>query len=126
MSDCGVCISTGDYFDGTADVYQSDIRKARKPHKCCECNEAIKVGDKYEYYSILFDGRWTHHNTCLICMEIGEAFCCDGRLFGELWSGFDESEVWPALTTSCFDKLQTPEAKEELRRRWMQWKGLKD
>jgi hypothetical protein len=39
-----------------------------------------------------------------------------------LWP--DMEEVFGKLTTSCFDKLQTPEAKAELRRRWMEWKGL--
>jgi len=124
MSDCGVCVYTGDSFDGQADVLEGKIIKARKPHKCCECNETIHPGQRYERYSMLFNGRWSHHNTCLICAEIGEAFCCDGRLFGHLWEGFDESDAWRRLTTSCFDKLQTPEAKAELRRRWMEWKGL--
>lgn len=124
MSDCGACISNGDYFDGPAQIWESDIRKAAKPHRCCECGRVIEKGQKYEYYSMLFDGSWSHYNTCLICMEIADAFCCDGRLFGELWSSFVEADVWPQLNTSCFDKLQTPEAKAELQRRWMEWKGL--
>lgn len=122
MSDCNLCISNGDYFDGPADLCGSIIRTARKPHKCCECGKTIQPKEKYEYYSILYDGRWTNYNTCLVCREIGEAFCCDGRLFGELWSSFHEADIWPYLTTSCFDKLTTPEAKAELQRRWMEWK----
>ena len=60
----------------------------------------------------------------MVCAEIGAAFCCDGRLYGKLWDGFDESDIWRYLNTSCFDKLQSVEAKTELRRRWMEWKGL--
>jgi len=33
-------------------------------------------------------------------------------------------KAYPKLTTSCFDKLQTSEAKAELQRRWLAWKGL--
>lgn len=122
MSDCGVCITHD--FDGPADVWESRIRTARKPHKCCECGGAIEAKKRYEYYTVLYDGSWSHHATCLICAEIAEAFCCDGRFFGNLWNEFYEDDIWPSLTTACFDKLQSPEAKAELRRRWMEWKRL--
>jgi hypothetical protein len=124
MSDCGVCINTGDYFDGPAEVWDRREVKARKPHTCCECAKTISPGQVYERYSVLFEGLWRHHNTCLVCAEIGEAFCCDGRLFGQLWNGFNDADIWRHLNTSCFDKLQSVEAKTELRRRWMKWKGL--
>jgi hypothetical protein len=124
MSDCGVCISNAHRFDGPADIWESNIVKARRNYKCCECGRPIERGAKYERYDILFDGKWSHYRTCVLCAEISSAFCCDGRLFGNLWNDFDESEIWPAITTACFDRLDTPEAKAELRRRWMKWKGL--
>jgi hypothetical protein len=32
--------------------------------------------------------------------------------------------VFPEFSLACLEKLKTPEAKAELQRRWMQWKGL--
>lgn len=122
MSDCGICITHD--FEGPADVWESINRKARKQYRCCECGKTIEVGDTYELYSILYDGSWSKYKTCLVCAEIAAAFCCDGRIFGTLWSDFHDCDIWQEITTACFDKLDTPEAKAELRRRWMRWKGL--
>jgi hypothetical protein len=85
------------------------------------------VGQKYRRTAGKFDGEFFMEINCGICVEIREAFTCweDGSAYclGELWSDM-ASVVFPALTTACFDKLTTPEAKAELRRRWMEWKGL--
>lgn len=122
MSDCGVCIYSdcNSYCDpsGFQDVR---IHKARKEHRCCECGEVIRIGQRYERYAGKHEGEFCSIDTCLPCAEIADAFYCDGRLYGGgLWESM--SYVMSELTTSCFDKLTTPEAKEFLRQRWIKWK----
>jgi hypothetical protein len=34
--------------------------------------------------------------------------------------------VFPEMTTTCYDRLKTPEAKVELQRRWAEWKFNKE
>jgi hypothetical protein len=120
MSECGVCIYADS--DGESAEFQDvSIRKARKPHRCCECGYEIKPGERYEHYWGKYDGETAAIDTCIICMEIAEAFYCDGRLYGGgLWENM--SHVMGELTTTCFDKLSSPEAKAELQRRWIEWK----
>lgn len=122
MSECGVCLYA-ECDDGISEFFECEIRTARKPHQCAECGHTIQPKCKYEYARGKFDGDFWDCKTCLICAEIADAFYCDGRLYGGgLWDNMEY--VMGELTTSCFDKLSTPEAKQELRRRWMQWKGI--
>jgi len=71
----------------------------------------------------VYDGSAHTYKTCPVCAEIAKAFQCDARIPGELWEGM--YEVMGSITTGCFDRLSTPEAKAELERRWMEWKGFK-
>jgi len=41
-----------------------------------------------------------------------------------LWDYMQE-DAFEHLTAACFNKLKTPQDKAELRRRWMEWKGLR-
>jgi hypothetical protein len=122
MGDCGVCI----YSNAESDCEFVDVsfRKARKAHKCSECGRRIEVGEKYEHYWGKYGGECSAIDTCAQCAEIADGFYCDCRVFGGgLWESM--WEVMGGLTTSCFDKLTTPEAKAFLRERWMKWKGLR-
>jgi len=119
MSDCGVCL----YSDDNSDISFSDVEfvRARKPYKCSECGAPIIAGQRHEVASGRCEGEFWRYRTCLVCAEIAEAFFCNGRTFGGiLWDFMDD--VWGELTTSCFDRLKTPQAKAELQRRWIEWK----
>jgi hypothetical protein len=124
MSDCGVCVSG--YDCGTECTgYRRVIVKAGQDWGCSECGRKIPKGTLYELASWFYADHEGFGNckTCIICAEIAEAFMCGGRWHGErFWE--DMEDAYPKLTASCFDKLQTPEAKAELQRRWMEWKGL--
>lgn len=122
MSDCGVSISADWDCDVDYVYFGARIVKTRKQRRCCECGKKIEPGERAVYHAGTNDGSFWTSWCCLICDEIADAFSCDGRMFGNLWDGMHY--VWEALTTSCFDKLKTPEAKAELRRRWMTWRGL--
>jgi hypothetical protein len=119
LSDCGVCLYSE--CDGISEFFDCEVRTARKPHRCIECGKQIQPQEKYEYARGKFDGDFWDAHTCLPCAEIADAFYCDSRVYGGgLWENMEY--VMGELTTSCFDKLQTPEAKAELRKRWMEWK----
>lgn len=119
MSDCGVCI--GAEPEGYCEFFVCETRKARKPHKCCECDKQIAIGERYEHARGKYEGDMWTSDTCFVCAEIAEAFYCNGRMFGGgLW---DEMEYcFEAMTIGCFDRLKTAAAKQELQRRWSEWK----
>ena len=122
MSDCGVCIG-GDFGCETLG-YRCVIVHAGKDWECEECGVKIPKGSLYELASGFTEGDHWNTKTCLICAEIATAFCCNGRLHGSLWSDFEDADAFSKLNVSCFNRLKTPEAKAELQRRWMEWKGL--
>ncbi len=125
MSDCGVCIS-GYEGDGECIGYRKVIVRAGKQWRCCECGRVIPKKSRYELASWFWAGSDGSGNakTCVICAEIADAFSCGGRYDNDsLWETMQEV-AFPRLTTACFDRLKTPEAKAELRRRWMEWKGI--
>ena len=87
------CICSDPHGDMPS-VWTEEDRKARKEHKCCECGEIIKVGEKYEYFSGCYDGKWWVYKTCEVCSNIRDDLCCDGYILGELWTA-----IWEALGT---------------------------
>lgn len=124
MSDCGVCIGGGDY-DDYPEFHDVTWPKARKAHRCGECRRDIPKGTQYERVSGKFDGVMYCEKTCGVCAEIRSAFTCDegaGPAFGNLWS--DLTDCFRDLSTTCFDRLESVDAKKYLRERWMTWKGL--
>ena len=72
--------------DETADLtHRREIKRARKPHKCCECQRTIPTGAPYRYESVLYDGRWSRYHTCRLCASVrDDRFSC-GWHWGGLW-----------------------------------------
>ena len=50
-----------------ADVVDHTERKARKVHRCSECDEHIVSGERYTVVSQLFDGSWDSWKLCASC-----------------------------------------------------------
>lgn len=121
VSDCGVCVYSG--CDDFPSFFKQKYRKAQNEYLCSECGSKINKGDQYEYVQMLQDGDWDTFRTCLTCDEIRQAFSCDGVMYGGMfWDSMEE--CFENLNTSCFNRLNSIEAKQELQRRWMEWKGL--
>jgi hypothetical protein len=120
MGECNVCLSG---FDGDLPAFSaSNIRTARKQHKCCECEEPILIGQKYESYRICDDGEFQEFKTCLLCVDLRTAFNCEGNwTFETMWDDIEEF-LFPEMTTGCLQKIQTAAAKEFLVKRWNEWK----
>lgn len=112
MADCG-CVYTA--FDGDGpSVSSEEIRRARKPRPCCECAETIQRGERYEYSSGCWDGRWDSHHTCLACVEIRELLFCEGFNYTALWDDVREYFNEGGNPMGCIHKLESAAAKEKL------------
>lgn len=74
------------------EVCNTIIRKARKQHECFECRRPIESGDRYEYATFLFDGRWSQHRTCFPCMTLRSWLDreCSGWVLGEVIEEIEE------------------------------------
>lgn len=123
MSDCDVCIGIDDV--DSIDLIEEATRKARKPHKCCECQLPIPIGATYQHVVGRYDGEICVYDTCAICVEIRAVFTCGrGWYYESLWDEMRE-RAFEHLTTAskCFTKL-SPEAKAFVLERWRKWKGL--
>lgn len=53
--------------------YVAEERKARKPHKCCECGHVIAPGETYEHVSGKWDGYIGCFHTCVKCADLRDA-----------------------------------------------------
>ncbi len=123
MKECGVCIG-GDWdSDGSPEFYTIKIVKARKDHKCLECQRHIQKGAEYERQSGKFDGEIFSDKICLDCVNIRDGLLCgEPVLTGQLWE--EIGNIFPQLTTACIAKIESASAKAYLVQRWLQWKGL--
>lgn len=122
MNESVQCCPLSNDGDGYMEACYKTIRKARKPHKCYECGDAIPAGSKYEYYSGIWEREPFSHKTCLLCVEIRDHFACGGGwLFGELWNDLAEN-FFPNMKAGgpCMEGL-SPEAKARLFERRLQW-----
>ena len=126
MTSDGPCTDTCvlEAYEGEeSEFYHVVIRKARKPHKCSECDGTIQPKEKYQHYVGKWDGDISTFDTCLLCIEIENKFSCGaGVTFSEMWDGLREN-LFYRLTIGCLDGL-SPEAKEKVLGEWRKWKGL--
>lgn len=126
MSECGVCLGDFSYDDWPCEFWDVRWVKARKSHRCSACGTRIDVGTRYNRFSGKFDGDMFSIATCSDCYWIREAFTCeqDEHIPSEvLWDTMHEN-VFPEMTTACLGKVKDDHARETLRTKWMQWKGL--
>ena len=56
-----------------AEFFQSETRRARKPHRCDERGCAINVGDRYEHVRAKWDGDMATVRVCPACIRIKAA-----------------------------------------------------
>jgi len=53
-------------------VYGLKIRKARKPHRCCECRREIERGEKYYYHHGVWNGKGASYHQCDQCGNLAQ------------------------------------------------------
>lgn len=116
-----VCCPLSNDGDGPS-CFTESIRKARKEHQCYECRDPIKIGERYEYVSGIWDGRADSFKTCLLCAEIRAHFSCGhGWVYGEVWSQLRDN-FFPDMKAGgqCMAGL-SPAAKQRLIDLRMEW-----
>lgn len=92
MNDSCVCV---DVDDGP-EFYSDTMPTARKEHKCGECREIIRVGEKYEKCVGVWDGSFNTHKTCMPCVHIRSEYFECGWNFGAVWE--DLANAWDTTT----------------------------
>lgn len=95
--------------DECYECYEITYPRARKPHECCACHEAIRVGDLYARVFVLFDGEKTTYKRCLRCQE----------MHGKLADILRRNEEWPDEELNCgetYDEHHGEPAPPELAR----------
>lgn len=84
MSDC--------YCDyDPPEFYHSELRKARKPHKCVECTGHALPGEKYEYVRGKWDGTIWTFKTCPRCLDLAQWVKNNVPCFCPAHGGMDEA-----------------------------------
>ena len=77
----------------------TQVKRARKRHKCWECGAYIQPGSPYEYVCGKWDGLLDRFRICPLCKELREwatisvpCFCwAYGSLHDDVWDMVDET-----------------------------------
>lgn len=112
MMECSCNISMND--GECAEFASEKIVTARKTHLCCECRKKIQPGEKYEYVSGVWEGRFEHYKTCLDCVSMRKSFF-HIWVYTDVWESFKNEMdccAWQ-VPESCMAKL-TPGARAKV------------
>jgi hypothetical protein len=108
-----------DYGDAPS-IWSDAARRARKPHKCDECDREIAAGEIYRYATMLYDGHWNSFYTCAHC-RVGQVWLireCGGFLHHGLAEEIQEHiEEYPDLLVGL------GRVRLGIQRRWKRFDG---
>jgi hypothetical protein len=107
--DCSCSVSR--CVDDDDNHWSARERKARKGHKCYECNGAILAGQAYFYHTVFGGGSASNYKVCLDCQSVIWQFFNNGWWFGSVWDSLNDyvNENWRNdLPSSCICKLSPP------------------
>lgn len=76
-------------------LFSEGRRKARKPHRCGECNRMILTGETYRYWQGRYDGYWSSGKMCAHCDVVTKWLdvVCSGYLFNAIQEDLEEHVV---------------------------------
>jgi hypothetical protein len=120
------CCPLSDY-DGDSQCSQTTERRARKAHRCDECGDEIKAGDRYRFSSGIADREPWDFKSCLLCAEIRKHFSCGrAQSLGTMWDDLAEN-FFPNMRAGgpCMEGL-SPAAKARLFERCLKWRIERD
>lgn len=88
------------------EMYNAKLVRARKAHRCGECDDTIAVGDLHEVVTGRCDGEWLSHRTCARCCNVRKdyfATCALGCMVEDFKAehGVDYRKGIPAHITPC-------------------------
>lgn len=84
-----------DYGDGACIVLHDRHQKARKEHKCSECNRTIGMGETYNVQRTVFDGQADSYKTCEHCQVMKSWLQkeCGGYLYQGVYEDIDQHRL---------------------------------
>lgn len=88
----------------TPSVYRDELRRARKPYRCCDCNAAIKPGEQYGYVFGVWDGNAMTFRLCVFCEDMRRQCEFDCIPFGELADDVYQHDSQQAGEVAAFKK----------------------
>lgn len=94
-----VC-SCDDYDVEPCKYFQARFIKARKEHRCNDCDATIKPGEMYEKITGYSDNEWFTHKQCRVCRQIQRDYGC---YIGELREQVQELLGVDYVTGETFD-----------------------
>ena len=100
--------------DSEAEFHTESIRRARKEHKCTECDVTIQPGQIYEYVFGIWDGCKQVYKTCNDCLTVRKEFFCSMFFYGRIWEDMWEHVFGGTVGDSVANCLKdlTPRARE--------------
>lgn len=87
MGESCACFYDGEY---APEFFNERIVTARKAHRCGECGEEIKPGQRYEYVRGCWEGDFSTHKTCLPCRNVRDSLMKCGFIYGRVWEDVRE------------------------------------
>jgi len=95
---------------GSPELYSKKMKTARKCHRCNECYRTILPKERYEYFAGKWDGVFETYKTCPTCLDIRNAFFCEGWNFGEVMEDFKEhvADMGGDISEDCIVELSPP------------------
>ncbi len=100
--------------------YRTKFVRARKPHKCDECNRAIPKGEVYRYAEGVMEGGWNSHYICSHC-EVPANWLltnCHGYVHCGIQEDIEQhTEEYPALAFGLYRFVVG------MRRGWQRFNG---
>ncbi len=67
-------------------VYSTQMRISRKSHKCTECRRAITIGERYEYFTGMWNNRFSVFRTCPHCLCIRDWARISFPCYDQCWA----------------------------------------
>lgn len=86
-------------------LYEEREQRARKEHKCCECRQIIKIGEKYHSAGGIWVDRFSRYKWCANCDALRRTWfeqTDDCVCFGELHSWCEQAELSCRVSRKAF------------------------
>lgn len=105
------CVYISNDFD-EPELFTEKMVKSRTNHVCSECGEKIHSGQQYERTKGRWECDWHLYKTCNTCLEIRNAFFCEGWFYSNILSDLQDM-IYDSngdISESCLSDL-SPKAR---------------
>lgn len=107
-------------IDGDWACGSSKIRRARKSHKCSECERTIEPGEQYRYETCVYEGFPSSTHICIHC-EVPRSWLgtnCGTYQWGDIYADVEEHGLEYAALSLPMMRIAVG-----MRRKWLRFDG---